>query len=257
MVYTPSVLNSHTMAVYVKQLDELTADMEACTSTIVQDMPFSPPRLSVTDTAVQTAHGIALDAFIEESGDAIVARVVLLAAYNVLRLMHAAGIYHLDAHLKNFILSHEEKPGSVQVTVDDVVWHCYAIDFETAWLPAHLYDTAETAAAQIKLFDEASITLARFGWQPHAFYRDNAVAYRYDVHTLAASFCREFQTAPWLSEACNAIINHTVETVTGLTTKYKPRTYTEYLLSSSMPVATVAEAIDILTSAKPTSDPKP
>ena len=256
MVYTPWALNSYSMAVYVKLLDELTAKMEACTCSIVKDMPFAPPRLSVTPTSVETAHGITLDAFIEESGDADTARLALLAAYRVLEQMHSAGIYHLDAHIKNFVLLREEKPGSVRVTVDGVVWHCYAIDYETTWLPPHLYANPETAAVQIKLFDEASEMLVRYGWKPHAFYGATDAAYRYDVHTLAASFLREFRTAPWLCQACDAIINHTIQSVAGITSKHKPRTYTEYLLSSSMPVVTVAEAIGLLVSAGP-SETKP
>lgn len=153
--------------------------------------------------------------------------------------MHEHRILHLDARAPNFIISNVYKCGATGALYsDEIVRYCYAIDYESMYMP-HGQDTT--------LFDREAFAMQKYGRRMHAEYASIRCAYRFDVHALAESIVVAFHFRDSLRVACQQIVNHKPERVHGLDRKYKEHEWTEYLLDPDQPVMTVLSAVCLLT----------
>jgi len=225
---------------YTKQCNYWTSELEISNCRTAAPYGFSPPRVRVDSASktVSTTRGVSLDVFIDRATDRDAA-LAIRSAFYCLQLLHDQQMLHLDARAPNFIISNVYKCGATGALYsDEVVRYCYAIDYESMYVP-HGQDT--------RLFNREALAMQKYGRRQHAEYATIRCAYRFDVHALAESIVQAFPSRDLLCSACRQIVNHKPERVHGLDRQYKEHTWTEYLLDHRNPVMTVLSAVCLLT----------
>ena len=236
------------MDVYTKTCNTYTAALETANCAIVAPFGFSPPTIIGDPEAktVVTTMGIPLDSYIETC-PAADAALALQSAYECLQAIHDNGMLHLDARLANFIVCTVGKNNAVQHTyTDGVVRYTYAIDYESLWAPK---------GQDVAMFDREAKAMEKYGRYPHNAYNHVPHVHRIDVHALAESCQRQFSECEvpnrtiaecrTIIDACQLIVNHNPQLVTGIMRNLQEHVWTEYLLDTRHPVQDIHFAIEI------------
>ena len=233
-------------SMYSRALKSCTCTLEIANCKIIKALPFAPPTIYTNATHVVSTLGTPLNNLVHQLTLASDIFAVMISAFDLIALMHTFGFFHLDARIVNIIVSDVYRTGAVpfKLASGDVKF-CYAIDFESLYVPPHY------TGVNVEAFNRDAIAMQQYGRMKYDKYSDATLhPYRFDVHALGESFIRAFgnwRLAHPVVEVCRSIINHTPDIIDGLTTEYKSYNYTEYLTNTSYPVLTATGASALLS----------
>lgn len=231
---------------FARELHLNTMVVEKCNIEAVARQPFAPDVLYTDYETVYSTRGIPFDVLFHAVPTEDDARACVVAVLRAMSQMHASGFVHLDAKLANIVMLPGRRADGCNVTLStNKEMHVAFIDYETMFVPAD-----RLRAEDVLRFDEVVRGMAVYGWKMHAEYTADVHRYRYDVHTFMVTLGRACvrdvhrRILPSVARALGHIpVGHVSRCGSDI-----GREYDEYLVDSSMPVASAADAIAIVVS---------
>ena len=231
---------------FARELHLNTMVVETCNIAAVAGQPFAPDVLYTDREAVYSTRGIPFDVLFHAVPTEEDARRCVVAVLRAMSQMHAGGYVHLDAKLSNIVLLPGRRADGCNVTLTtNKEMHVAFIDYETLFVPADMLRVED-----VLRFDDVVRGMAAYGWKMHSEYTMDVHRYRYDVHTFMVT----------LGRACTRDVHRRIlpsvaralgHIPAGHVSQYGSdigREYDEYLVDSSMPVVSAADAVAIVVS---------